>query len=263
MSTVIPLGKVPADEPLSPQDNCSERAEGRGLLATLRCDIQSIYDRDPAARSFFEIVFCYPGLHAVWGYRIAHWFWGHRMKFFGRLSSHLTRMFTGIEIHPGATIGRGFFIDHGMGVVIGETAEIGADVTLYHGVTLGGTSLNKGKRHPTIGDRVVIGAGAKVLGAITIGDDTRIGANAVVVKSVPANAVVVGVPGQNIARSKPHTAQDAPDLNHTSLPDPVGVSLTQLLKRVEELESRSPCPETTPHVHAPEDGVWQGVEFSI
>jgi len=263
MSTVMPLEKVPANEPASPQNDCSKRVEGRGLMATLRCDIQSIYDRDPAARSFVEVLFCYPGLHAVWGYRIAHWFWGHRMKFLGRLGSHLTRLFTGIEIHPGASIGQGFFIDHGMGVVIGETAEIGSDVTLYHGVTLGGTSLNKGKRHPTIGDRVVIGAGAKVLGAITIGEDTRIGANAVVVKSVPANAVVVGVPGQNIARSKPHTALDAPDLNHTSLPDPVGVSLTQLLKRVEALETRTPCPETTPHVHAPEDGVWQGAEFSI
>jgi serine O-acetyltransferase len=275
MTAAVPLEKVSKDGKISPNGHkpsngkatsgkeCSERDGRRGLVATLRCDIQSVYDRDPAARSLAEILFCYPGLHAVWGYRISHWFWGHRMKFFGRLGSHLTRLLTGIEIHPGATIGPGFFIDHGMGVVIGETAEIGADVTLYHGVTLGGTSLNKGKRHPTVGDRVVIGAGAKVLGAITIGDDTRIGANAVVVKSVPENAVVVGVPGQNIARSKPHTAQDAPDLNHTSLPDPVGVSLTQLLKRVEELEARSPCPDTTPHVHAPEDGVWQGVEFSI
>jgi len=263
MSTVVPFDKTPGNGRASHKKDCSERMEGRGLLATLRCDFQSIYDRDPAARSFAEILFCYPGLHAVWGYRFAHWFWVHRMRFLGRLGSHITRMFTGIEIHPGATIGPGFFIDHGMGVVIGETAEIGADVTMYHGVTLGGTSLNKGKRHPTIGDRVVIGAGAKVLGAITIGEDSRIGANAVVVKPVPANAVVVGVPGQNVARSKPHTAQDAPDLNHTSLPDPLGVSLTQLLKRVEALEERTPCPDTSPHVHAPEDGVWQGIEFSI
>jgi serine O-acetyltransferase len=256
-------GKGKSNGRASRQDECSERRKTGGLLATLRCDIQSIFDRDPAARSVVEVLFCYPGLQAVWGYRVSHWFWMRQMKFLGRLGSHVTRFLTGIEIHPGATIGPGFFIDHGMGVVIGETAEIGADVTLYHGVTLGGTSLEKGKRHPTIGDRVVIGAGAKVLGAITVGNDTRIGANAVVVKPVPANAVVVGVPGQNIARSKPHTSQDAPDLNHTSLPDPVGVSLTQLLRRVEELETRLPCPDTTPHVHAPEDGVWQGVEFSI
>jgi serine O-acetyltransferase len=246
-----------------PPSDCTSHPESRGLLATLRCDVQSIYDRDPAARSLMEILFCYPGLHAVWGYRLSHWFWQNGLKFFGRLGSHVTRFLTGIEIHPGATIGPGFFIDHGMGVVIGETAEIGSDVTLYHGVTLGGTSLNKGKRHPTIGDRVVIGAGAKVLGAIVVGNDTRIGANAVVVKSVPANAVVVGVPGQNIARSRPHVATDAPDLDHTSLPDPVGVSLSQLLQRVEALEARNPCPEETPHVHAPEDGVWQGAEFSI
>lgn len=266
MSTIVPVNEAQKSEPTSsriPQTDCTSRGEGRGLLATLRCDIQSIYDRDPAARSLIEILFCYSGLHAVWGYRVSHWLWVHKMKFFGRLGSQITRFLTGIEIHPGAIIGPGFFIDHGMGVVIGETAEVGSDVTLYHGVTLGGTSLNKGKRHPTIGDRVVIGAGAKVLGAIYIGDDTRIGANAVVVKSVPANAVVVGVPGQNVARSKPHTALDAPDLNHTSLPDPVGVSLTQLLRRVEELEARTPCPDTAPHVHAPEDGVWQGIDFSI
>jgi serine O-acetyltransferase len=263
MSTVVPINKIPSNGRASPKRDCSDSPKGRGLLATLRCDIEAIFDRDPAARSFVEVLICYPGLHAVWGYRIAHWFWVHQLKFLGRMSSQFTRWFTGIEIHPGATIGRGLFIDHGMGVVIGETAEIGEYVTLYHGVTLGGTSLNRGKRHPTIGDRVVIGAGAKVLGAITIGEDSRIGANAVVVKPVPANAVVVGVPGQNVARSKPHTAQDAPDLDHTSLPDPLGVSLTQLLRRVEVLEAREPCPDTSPHVHAPEDGVWQGVEFSI
>jgi len=144
---------------------------------------------------------------------------------------------TGIEIHPGAVIGGGFFIDHGMGVVIGETAEVGADVTLYHGVTLGGTSLAKGKRHPTLGDRLVVGAGAKILGAITIGEDSRIGANAVVVKSVPPNSVVVGVPGQIVRRSKPHTAQDAPDLEHAVMPDTVGVALRALMARVEVLEA--------------------------
>ena len=173
----------------------SETREHPGLFATLRRDVQAVFERDPAARTKLEVVLGYPGLHALWGHRVAHWLWQHGHRLTGRLFSQLVRGLTGIEIHPGATIGQGLFIDHGMGVVIGETAEIGEDVTLYHGVTLGGTSLEKGKRHPTLGDRVVVGAGAKVLGAITIGSDTRIGANAVVVKSVPANSVVVGVPG--------------------------------------------------------------------
>ena len=198
----------------------------------------SVLERDPAARSRLEIFLVYSGLHAIWTHRITHWLWMHKFKFLGRWLSQVARDLTGVEIHPGAVIGPGFFIDHGMGVVIGETAEIGTDVTLYHGVTLGGTSLEKGKRHPTIGDRVVIGAGAKVLGAITIGDDSRIGANAVVVESVPANSVVVGVPGQIVKRSHPHHLGDAPDLDHTSLPDVVGVSLKQLLERVDALETR-------------------------
>src|SRR5512136_1064812 len=208
------------------------------MFNTIRRDIQSIFDRDPAARSTMEILLCYPGLHAVWGHRISHWLWRHGFKLWARWISQLARGLTGIEIHPGATIGSGLFIDHGMGVVIGETAEIGSDVTLYHGVTLGGTALNKGKRHPTLGDRVVIGAGAKVLGNIFIGDDSRIGANAVVVKSVPANSVVVGVPGQIVRRGQLHHAGDAPDLNHTTLPDVVGLSLKELLERVEALETR-------------------------
>ena len=234
------------------------------MLNTIRRDIASVFERDPAARSTLEVLFCYPGLHAVWGHRLSHWLWTHHMKLLARWVSQLARGLTGIEIHPGATIAPGFFVDHGMGVVIGETSEVGADVTLYHGVTLGGTSLSKGKRHPTIGDRVVIGAGAKVLGAITIGDDSRIGANAVVVKSVPANSVVVGVPGQNIARSVPHHASDAPDLNHTSLPDLVGVSLIDLIKRVETLEAQAnEQANGKPHVHAPTDGSWKGEDFSI
>ncbi len=235
-----------------------------GWLGTLRQDIQAVFDRDPAARSTLEVLLTYPGLHAVWGYRLAHWLWRHRMKLFGRWLSHLVRLLTGIEIHPGASIGPGLFIDHGMGVVIGETAELGTDVTLYHGVTLGGTRLEKGKRHPTLGDRVVVGAGAKVLGAIVIGADCRIGANAVVVRPVPANSVVVGVPGQVIARSKPHRLTDAPDLNHTALPDPFGVSLTSLLERVQYLEERLDGHETTnTHIHAPEHGTWHGEDFSI
>ncbi len=234
------------------------------LFYTLRRDIQAALERDPAARNALEVLLCYPGLHALWGYRLAHWLWTHGLKLLGRWVSHLVRGLTGIEIHPGATIGPGLFIDHGMGVVIGETAEIGEDVTLYHGVTLGGTSLNKGKRHPTIGDRVVIGAGAKVLGAITIGADTRIGANAVVVKPVPPNAVVVGVPGQNIARRQPHRPSDAPDLNHTALPDPVGVTLSSLLKRVEALEQHLQAyPPVAPRIRPPEAGLWHEEDFSI
>ncbi|HSB65566.1 MAG TPA: serine O-acetyltransferase [Anaerolineales bacterium] len=241
-----------------------------GLINSMRLDVQAALERDPAARSFVEVVLAYPGIHALWGYRIAHGFWRHDHKFIARLISQFLRWLTGIEIHPGAKIGQGLFIDHGMGVVIGETSEIGQDVTLYHGVTLGGTSLEKGKRHPTLGDRVVVGAGAKILGAITIGEDTRIGANAVVVKSVPANSVVVGVPGQNVARTKLHHASDAPDLNHTSLPDLVGVSLSDLIKRVEALETQAEADNQhprqangKPHVHAPTDGTWKGEDFSI
>jgi serine O-acetyltransferase len=217
------------------------------MLKTIRRDIQAVFARDPAARSIPEILLCYPGLHALWGHRLAHWLWTHGLKLLGRGVSHLVRALTGIEIHPGARIGPGFFIDHGMGVVIGETAEIGADVTLYHGVTLGGTSLAKGKRHPTLEDRVVVGAGAKILGAITVGADSRIGANAVVVRLVPPNSVVVGVPGQIVKRSRPHGERDAPDLNHAQLPDMIAAKLVALTARVEALERQTQGvrPETT------------------
>jgi serine O-acetyltransferase len=234
------------------------------MWRTIRSDIDSVYERDPAARSTAEILTCYAGLHAIWGHRLTHWLWHNDMPFLARWLAQVMRLFTGIEIHPGATIGPRFFIDHGMGVVIGETAEIGSDVTLYHGVTLGGTSLNKGKRHPTVGDRVVVGAGAKVLGNIEIGPDTRIGANAVVVKSVPENSVVVGVPGQNIARSVPHKVSDKLDLNHGTMPDPLGVSLGVLLQRVEALENLIHSHDTsTPHIQPPEAGLWHGEDFSI
>jgi len=243
----------------------SETRKSPGVFATMKRDVEAALARDPAARSTFEIVLAYPGVHAVWGYRLAHWLWLHELKLLARLVSQVMRGLTGIEIHPAARIGQGLFIDHGMGVVIGETAEVGEDVTLYHGVTLGGTSLQKGKRHPTLEDRVVVGAGAKILGAITIGADTRIGANAVVVKSVPSNSVVVGVPGQNIARSILHHANDAPDLNHTTLPDLVGVSLSDLIKRVESLETQTHALSNGKrHIHAPaEDGIWSGEDFSI
>ncbi len=236
----------------------------RNYFKMINRDISSVLDRDPAARTRLEVFLVYSGLHAIWMHRISHWMWKHDIKFPARALSQITRWLTGIEIHPGATIGPGFFIDHGMGVVIGETSEIGADVTLYHGVTLGGTSLEKGKRHPTLGDRVVVGAGAKILGAITIGDDSRIGANAVVVKSVPPNSVVIGVPGQIVRRSQPHHAGDAPDLNHTSLPDVVGVTLKELLERVNALENRvDGHEELKAHVHTPQNDTWEGHDFSI
>jgi serine O-acetyltransferase len=234
------------------------------FVAMIWQDVQSVFERDPAARSRLEVLLNYAGLHAVWMHRVNHWLWQRNFKLIARWLSQFSRWLTGIEIHPGATIGPGFFIDHGMGVVIGETAEVGADVTMYHGVTLGGTSTEKGKRHPTIGDRVVIGAGAKVLGAIDIGDDSRIGANAVVVKTVPPNSVVVGVPGQNIARSKPHRAIDPPDLDHTALPDLVGKSLVSLLERVDHLEARlENHADHPPYIKAPVDGLWDGEDFSI
>jgi serine O-acetyltransferase len=206
------------------------------MFRMIRADIQSVYDRDPAARSTLEILLTYPGLHAIWFHRLNHWIWKRNLKTLARFGSHVARFFTGIEIHPGATLGPRFFIDHGMGVVIGETAEVGADVTLYHGVTLGGVSLEKGKRHPTLGDRVVIGAGAKVLGNILIGEGSRIGANAVVVKSVPPNSVVVGVPGQVVTRSKPRPITSAPDLNHNELPDAIGAALQSVMERLDAIE---------------------------
>jgi serine O-acetyltransferase len=235
------------------------------FFTSIKRDIDSVLERDPAARTWLEVFLVYSGLHAIWIHRITHWLWVNDVRFLARWLSQLGRWATGVEIHPGARLGAGFFIDHGMGVVIGETAEIGTDVTIYHGVTLGGASLVKGKRHPTIGDRVVIGAGAKILGAIEVGADSRIGANAVVVKSVPTNSVVVGVPGQIVRRSQLHAAGDAPDLNHTSLPDIIGVTLKELLQRVEHLETRVDGHEgeSPHHIHAPTDETWDGHDFTI
>ncbi len=205
--------------------------------------------RDPAARSWIEILTAYPGLHAIWFYRIAHWLWSHHMFWLGRLVSHIGRWLSGIEIHPGARIGPGLFIDHGMGVVIGETAEIGANATLYHGVTLGGTSWNKGKRHPTLEDDVVVGAGAKILGPITIGARTRVGANAVVVKSVPPDSVVVGVPGRVTHRKEEarvvyhqNGSVHSLDLEHGALPDMTGRALRHLAERIDRLEAMMAIP---------------------
>src|SRR5713226_3050771 len=204
------------------------------VLNRMREDIQAVFDRDPAARTVLEVVLAYPGLHAIWMYRAAHWLWEHRLYLLGRLLSELARWVTGIEIHPGATIGRRCFIDHGMGVVIGETTEIGDDVLLYQGVTLGGTGKEKGKRHPTIGNNVVIGTGAKILGNITIGNHTKIGAGSVVIRSVPDYSTVVGVPGR-VTRARVDTGDN---LEHGNLPDPEGQLIDELMRRIEQLEAQ-------------------------
>lgn len=210
------------------------------MWTTLRQDIQAVFDRDPAARTWWEVVFLYPGLHAIWLHRLAHSLWKRGLKWLGRWVSTFSRWWTGIEIHPGAQIGHGFFIDHGMGVVIGETAEIGENVTLYHGVTLGGTSWKKEKRHPTLGSNVVVGAGAKILGPITIGTDTRIGANSVVVKDVPPASVVVGVPGRVRGKDDGRSPDGVhPDLEHTRLPDVTIEMLRDLSVRLAALEQET------------------------
>jgi serine O-acetyltransferase len=205
------------------------------MLRRLREDIRAVFERDPAARSVPEIIFCYAGLHAVWFHRISRWLWTRRIYFLGRLVSHIGRALTGIEIHPGATIGKAFFIDHGMGIVIGETSEIGDNVTLYHGVTLGGTTWQKGKRHPTIGNNVVIGAGAKVLGPVKIGDSTRIGANSVVISEIPPNSVVVGIPGKVVFRVE---GDKRIALDREFMPDPQAIAIKSLLDRVKQLEEK-------------------------
>src|SRR3990170_5843110 len=192
------------------------------MMSRMREDIHAVLQRDPAARSRLEVLLCYPGLHAVWGHRLIHALWLRGLRLLARWLSHVSRALTGIEIHPGATLGPRLFIDHGLGVVIGETAVVGADVTLYHGVTLGGTTMARGKRHPTLEDGVVVGAGAKILGDIVVGAGSRIGANAVVVKPVPPDSVVVGVPGEVVVRSRPRSAPQLPDLNHGVMPDVLG-----------------------------------------
>jgi serine O-acetyltransferase len=206
------------------------------MFGQLRRDVKAIFARDPAARSWLEILFFYPGLHAVWFYRLAHWFWVRKFYVIGRGLSHVGRFLTGIEIHPGAQIGAGLFIDHGMGTVIGETSEIGEDVTLYHNVTLGGVSWKKEKRHPTVEDHVVIGAGAQVLGPILIGARSRIGANSVVVKDVPADAVVVGVPGRIVSHQGVAIGSNDVDLQHNLLPDATMERILRLTERIEALE---------------------------
>ncbi len=205
------------------------------MFSRLRNEIRVIFERDPAVRSVVEILFCYPGFHAVRFHRASHWLWNHDLKFPARFLSHISRFLTGIEIHPGATIGEGFFIDHGMGVVIGETAEIGKNVTMYHGVTLGGTSWKKGKRHPTIEDNVIIGANASILGPIRVGENSKIGSGSVLNKDVPPRSTVVGIPGRVVVRAG-DVYQDPTGVAGT--PDPEGKALQCLTEQVMELEKR-------------------------
>lgn len=205
------------------------------MFDNIRNDIKVIFERDPAARSVFEILLCYPGFHAVRFHHLSHWLWNRNARVLARFVSHVSRCLTGIEIHPGATIGEGFFIDHGMGVVIGETSEIGKNVTLYHGVTLGGTSWNKGKRHPTIGDNVIVGAGAAILGPIRVGENSKIGSGSVVNKEVPPNSTVVGIPGRVVFREG-NVYNDPTGVAGT--PDPEGKAIQCLTEQIIALEKR-------------------------
>jgi serine O-acetyltransferase len=226
------------------------------LIGRMREDIQAVFDRDPAARTTVEVLLTYPGLHAIWLHRIAHFLWQHELKLIGRIVSAFSRFLTGIEIHPGAMVGRRLFIDHGTGVEIGETAEIGDDVLLYQGVTLGGTSLRKEKRHPTIEDQVMVSAGAAVIGPVRIGRGSRIGAGAVVVSSAPPYSTIVGIPGKIIEGES--TRQDIVTLDHAHLPDPVARAINGLVEklnqigiRLEEIEERQDCLEDKLLPHEP------------
>lgn len=205
------------------------------MFRRMKEDIQCIFDQDPAARSVFEVVLTYSGLHAVWAHRVAHALFKRRFFFLARSVSQISRFFTGIEIHPGATIGRRFFMDHGMGIVIGETCEIGDDVTLYQGVTLGGTGKEKGKRHPTLHDNVLVATGAKVLGSITIGESSKVGAGSVVLKDVPADSTVVGIPGKVVISNGVRVKQK---LDHQDLPDPIADKCDMLENEIKKLQER-------------------------
>ncbi|MGA8768018.1 MAG: serine O-acetyltransferase [Candidatus Acidiferrales bacterium] len=213
-------------------------------MGSIREDIASVFDRDPAAKSVLEILLCYSGLHALWFYRLNHWLWNHGMRLLSRWLSQVARLLSGIEIHPAAQIGRRLFIDHGMGVVIGETSMIGDDVTLYQGVTLGGTGKEKGKRHPTIGNGVVIGAGARVLGNIRVGDNCRVGAGSVVLRDVPDNSTIVGVPGHVILRAGQRVVITDPKQIQDPLSEALAAVATQvkdLKERLQELEGSKPA----------------------
>jgi serine O-acetyltransferase len=204
------------------------------FFQSVREDIAAVFESDPAARSYLEVLVCYPGLHAVWAHHVSHWLWRHHMRFLARFNSQVARLLTGIEIHPGAQIGRRLFIDHGMGVVIGETAIVGDDVTLYQGVTLGGTGKEKGKRHPTLGNNISIGSGAKLLGNITIGDNCRVGAGSVVLRSVPANSTIVGVPGHIVLRDGQRVVITDPK----DIRDPLSDVIIKLAAEIHELREK-------------------------
>lgn len=204
------------------------------MFRTIKSDIQAVFENDPAARGTFEVLFMYSGLHAIWAHRLAHWFYLKKRFTIARIISQASRFLTGIEIHPGARIGQRLFIDHGMGLVIGETCEIGDDVVLYQGVTLGGTGKEKGKRHPTIGNNVVIGSGAKVLGSFKVGDNSRVGANAVVLREVPANSTVVGTIGRIVKRDGVRVGK----LEHGNLPDPILDICRDLQQQIDELKGK-------------------------
>jgi serine O-acetyltransferase len=213
------------------------------MFKQIREDIHAVFDRDPAAKNTIEVVLCYPGLHAIWAHRISHYLYERRYFVLARLVSHVARFLTGIEIHPGAKIGKGFFIDHGMGTVIWETTEIGRNVTVYQGVTLGGTGKEKGKRHPTIGDNVVVATGAKILGSFTVGNDSKIGAGSVVLSEVPPHSTVVGIPGRVVYRfgKKIDACEDVVDpdnLAHNDLPDPVEEMLRCLQQHLNRLDEK-------------------------
>ncbi|GGJ29290.1 serine O-acetyltransferase [Paenibacillus hunanensis] len=201
------------------------------MLTNLKSDVRAVFDNDPAARGWFEVIFTYSGLHAIWAHRLAHWFYNKQFFTIARVISQMSRFMTGIEIHPGATIGRRLFIDHGMGVVIGETCEIGDDVVIYQGVTLGGTGKEKGKRHPTIGNNVVVGSGAKILGSFSVGSNSNIGSNSVVLREVPPNSTVVGIPGKIVIQD----GKRADRLSH-QMPDPVASRLAELQAEIDRLK---------------------------
>ena len=239
-------------------DKVKNRTEARqSFLAQWHEDVYCVFGRDPAAHNVWEILLTYSGVHAVLMHRISHRLWKANWRLTARILGALTRILTNVEIHPGATIGRRLFIDHALGVVIGETTEIGNDVTLYHGVTLGGTTWNKEKRHPTLGNNVLVGSGAKVLGAITLGNNVRVGANSVVVKDVPPCCTVVGIPGR-VVQSKGTQIQNAKgiDLNHHLISDPVGKAISCLIERIDELEAKqnqlnkTPIDESCDHCEA-------------
>ena len=205
-----------------------------GIFKRMKEDMDVVFDQDPAARTYMEVFLTYSGLHAVWNHRIAHWFYNKRLFFIARAISQISRFFTGIEIHPGAKIGRRLFIDHGMGVVIGETCEIGDNVTIYQGVTLGGTGHERGKRHPTIKDNALIATGAKILGNITIGENSKVGGGSVVLKDVPDNSTVVGIPGRVVKQNGKRVTQK---LDHHILPDPIADRLNTMQKEIEQLKN--------------------------